>query len=298
MSQLAHRVQWHRRCTHPCVWLGVLTLACIGCGGGGPSGQPLALSPQQELALGRQAYHEVLNNPQKYGYPLGSDTLTVKTRRVAGRLIRAVGNPCFQEDTQPFGVRVDGYYFEWEVNVLENPQANAFCLPGGKIVVFTGLFDVIQDDDQLATVLGHEIGHALAHHTSERLAHDAHTRQVVAVLGGISGGLPPAARQAVLSVFGLSAGLAGKRYSRSQETDADHIGLYLMTFAGYDPREGVAFWENMARKMQSSRRPPAFLSDHPSDAARIQSMQKWVPEVERAKENCDQRRGGAARTGT
>jgi metalloendopeptidase OMA1, mitochondrial len=277
----------------------IVTLGTAGCQPASPGRRALALTPQQELTLGRQAYQEVLNHPEKYGYPLTADTPQVKeTRRVTGRLIHAIGNPWLQQNClQPLGVQVQGYYFEWQVNVFENPQVNAFCLPGGKIAVFTGIFKVAKTDDQLATVLAHEIGHALAHHTSIRLAHDARTRQIVNVLGGITNGLDPRTRQAVLTAFGLGAGLEGKRYDRGQESDADHIGLYLMTFAGYDPHQAVDFWIRMAQ-LGGAGNGPAIFSDHPSNQQRIQDMQKWVPEVLAAKQQYEQQREVAIDTGS
>lgn len=299
MSQPHPSVQPTLRVRYSLLFGLVATLATIGCAPPPTAGgRRLALTPEQELALGRQAYQQVLSHPDKYGVTLTSDSPEVQqTRRVTGRLIHAVGNQWLEQRLQPLGVNVRGYYFEWQVNVLRNPQVNAFCLPGGKIAVFTGIFKVAENDDQLATVLAHEIGHALAHHTSERLARDERTRQIVFVLGGITGGMSPQARQAVLEALGLGAGLVGKRYDRHQESDADHIGLYLMTFAGYDPRQAVLFWGNMARRAGGGS-VPAILSDHPSDAQRIQDMQRWVPEVLDAKRQYDQQRAVAVHTGS
>src|SRR5205823_3103671 len=114
-------------------------------------------------------------------------------------------------------LRMEGYRFEWEVNVVRDRKVNAFCLPAGKICVFTGILGVAQDDDQLATVLSHEIAHALAHHASERLAQER-TRGAAGVFSKLS-------------------------YGRMQESEADHIGIFLMTFAGYNPEAAVRFWE-------------------------------------------------------
>ncbi len=150
--------------------------------------QTLALSPRQELALGRQAYKEVLSNPRKYGPVMPADRPECqRVRAIAQRIIHAAGIEPLQRE---INLR-KGYRFEWEVNVLDNEQVNAFCLPGGKIAVFHGLLRVVQNDDQLATVLSHEIAHALAHHSSERVARKEMNQ---GGLGG-SGAKPTTARK-------------------------------------------------------------------------------------------------------
>ncbi|HZT80226.1 MAG TPA: M48 family metallopeptidase [Gemmataceae bacterium] len=225
-------------------------------GGQGPGHrqQPLALSPRQELELGRDAYREVLTHPQKYGRALPADSPEVeRVRRVMRRLVAASRIEPLQRE---INLRVQGYRFEWEVNVLRNRQINAFCLPGGKMVVFTGILPVAANDDQLATVLSHEMAHALAHHSSERVARDQN---------------------------GQASFLMSKKYDRMQESEADHIGLFLMTFAGYDPDEAVRFWRRMAEVSQGGQLPEIF-SDHPSDARRIQDMRRWVPQAKAALE--------------
>src|SRR5205807_8505294 len=124
------------------------------------------------------------------------------------------------------------------------------------MVVFTGILPVAQDDDQLATVLSHETAHVLAHHASERVAREQ---------------------------SGVAGLLRGRAYDRSQETEADHIGLFLMTFAGYDPEEAVRFWQRMQHVSENRGRLPELLSDHPSDARRIHDLQAWVPRARAAK---------------
>lgn len=246
-------------------------LASMGCdvgtppqrGGEGPGhrAQRLALTPQQELDLGREAYREVLSKPGEYGRALPKDAPEVRrVRDVAKRIIEAVQIEPLQRE---INLRVRDYKFEWEVNVLQKDSINAFCLPGGKIVVFTGLLRVVQNDDQLATVLAHEVAHALAHHSSERIA-----RQKLQ---------PP----------GPLGGIWGKSYDREQEAEADHIGLFLMTFAGYNPEEAVRFWERMEQATSGHGRLPEILSDHPSDAHRIQNLRKWVPLALAAKKAFD-----------
>jgi predicted Zn-dependent protease len=249
----------------------LLALAPLtGCGdldgageGPGHRRQQLALSPQQELDLGRQAYREILT---KYrGKILPADDRRVQhSRQVTARIVKAVGIEPLQRE---INLRIAGYKFEWEVNVLEDRQINAFCLPGGKIAVYTGLFAIVQNDDQLATVLSHEIAHALAHHASERIARQQN--------------LPPGGQ--VLSE------LINKRHDREQEAEADKIGVFLMTFAGYDPRQAIVFWERMA-KAHGGGAPPEILSDHPSDARRIEAMKDNVQRALAGKKAFDEGR--------
>ncbi len=190
-------------------------------------------------------------------------------RGVVRRLLQAAAIKPLQRE---INLRLEGYRFEWEVNVLENRQRNAFCLPAGKIAVFTGILPVAETDDQLATVLSHEMAHALAHHASERIAREM----------GYEGAMQS-------GPVGILAGLFGKKYDRQQEEEADHIGLFLMTFAEYDAREAVRFWQRMQRAT-GGQAIPEILSDHPSDERRISDMERWIPQAEMAKRFFDEGR--------
>jgi metalloendopeptidase OMA1, mitochondrial len=255
-------------------WL-ILTVAAIGCGppdvsersapagqGPGHREQPLALSPRQELAVGIRAYNEVIDEYHDRLLP-PDNAAVVRVRTITMRIARAAEIEPLQRE---INLRLRGYRFQWEANVIRDRKINAFCLPGGKVFVFTGILPIAQNDDQLATVLSHEIAHALAHHASERLARDQQ-----------SGG----------GIFGT---LGKLRFNREQESEADHIGLFLMTFAGYDPHQAVAFWERMARRMAQEQQPPEWLSDHPSDEHRIAAMRKWVPQAIAGKKAFDEGR--------
>jgi len=243
-------------------------LVCLaGCdlspGGGGhgegPGGreQPLALSPNEELRTGRQAYEEVLQEYRGRVLPQNHPD-TVRVRRVVDRLTKAAQVDPLQREMH---LRTKGYVFEWDVSVVQERQVNAFCLPAGKIVVFTGILPVAATDDQLATVLSHEMSHALAHHGSERVARER------------SGGGP----------------LSKLRYDRYQEAEADHMGVFLMAFADYDPDQAVAFWVRM-RRMASGGEPPEILSDHPSHQTRIENLRKWAPQAKAARKAYDEGR--------
>jgi predicted Zn-dependent protease len=243
-----------------------LLLPLAGCDtqpqGQGPGHRPqeLALSPEQELELGRKAYREVLEKWQ--ALPHGSK----EVKRVTQVGERIAGTVKIEPLMREINLHVSDYRFEWEFNVLEDQHVNAFCLPGGKVAVFTGLLHVVQNDSQLAAVLGHEVAHALAHHASERLARQERE-------GG-----------------GLLAALREKKYDREQESEADHIGVFLMTFAGYDPRQAVVFWQRMERLSGERGQVPEILSDHPSDQRRIQQLEEWVPKAEAAKKAYDEGR--------
>jgi predicted Zn-dependent protease len=225
--------------------------------GEGPGHRPqhLGLLPDQELAVGRQAYHQVLSENRGRILP-GDDERVRRVRTVAARIVRAAGIEPLQRE---INLHVKGYRFEWEANVIEDRRVNAFCLPGGKIAVYSGILTVAQNDDQLATVLSHEIAHALAHHSNERVTRDESGR---------------------VNVF------LGKAFDRQQESEADHIGIFLMTFAGYNPEEAIRFWGRM-RQLSQGREIPEILSDHPSNERRMQDIEHWVPRAEAAKRAFD-----------
>ena len=249
----------------------VLALFAAGCemrlpggeAGGNGSGpgkrqQRLALSPDEELRVGQEAYRKELTKLRAQILPADNPDV-IRTRQICSRIIRAVGIRPLQKE---INLKVNGYSFEWEVNVVRDKQINAYCLPGGKIVVFTGIIQFAENDDQLAAVIAHEISHALAHHASERVA-----------LEQSRGG----------------SGLGGLKNDRSQESEADHIGTFLMTFAGYDPNAAVHLWEKMEKSNRGGFR-PEILSDHPSDARRARDIQGWVPKALAAKKAFDEGR--------
>jgi predicted Zn-dependent protease len=218
----------------------------------------LALTPAQELALGERAYREILSKSKVVAH--GPDVERV--RRVGKKIAHAAEIEPLQRE---INLRIRGFKFQWEFNVLHDRQINAFCLPGGKVAVFTGLLPVATTDAQLATVMAHEVAHALAHHTSERLARHKEGS-------------------------GFLDLLVGKAHDREQESEADHVGLFLMTFAGYDPEQAVIFWERMRTATAGGSRPPEILSDHPSDSKRIAQMGSWIAPAKAAKRAFDEGR--------
>jgi predicted Zn-dependent protease len=173
--------------------------------------------------------------------------------------------------------------FDWEFVLIEDAKTvNAFCLPGGKVAVYSGILPVTQDDAGLAVVLAHEIGHAVARHGSERMTDDLALQVGGAGLQQLLQAKSPATQQLVMTAFGVGTTVGVVLpFSRSQESEADHIGLVLMARAGYDPQAAPTFWRRMIASSQGGA-PPAFLSDHPTDEQRVQDLEKWMPEAQAA----------------
>ena len=168
--------------------------------------------------------------------------------------------------------------FKWEFNLIEDPAANAWCMPGGKVVVYSGILPLTQNDTGLAVVIGHEIAHAVAKHANERMS-----QALVSQLGGqvLSEAIkqkPQQTQQIWMSLFGIGVQVgAALPYNRLQESEADRLGLIFMAMAGYDPRAAVGFWQRMSQN--AGPKPPEFLSTHPSDESRIQKINEVLPEA-------------------
>lgn len=171
--------------------------------------------------------------------------------------------------------------YKWEFNLVEDKEVNAWCMPGGKVVVYTGILPVAQGEAGLAVVMGHEIAHAIAEHGNERMS-----QGLLAEFGGVAlsealAAKPAATQQLWMSVYGVGAQYGAiLPYSRLQESEADHLGLVFMAMAGYDPNEAVSFWQRMATQKEGQA-PPQFLSTHPSDATRIENIRRLIPEAMR-----------------
>ena len=239
-----------------------ISLVAAGCSvepqgeGPGHRRQALALSPEQELQIGRETYQQILSKARVVrSGPQVEQVHAVGQRIAAGVAIE----PLMRE----INLHVQPGQFEWEYSVLDREQINAFCLPGGKICVFTGLLRAVRNDDQLAAVMSHEVAHALAHHVSERIARERAT----------------------------GSGLLALSFDRQQELEADHIGVFLMTFAGYDPDQALVFWQELQAAQGRQAGLPEILSDHPSDAHRMQQLKNWIPMAKAAKRAYDEGRG-------
>lgn len=177
------------------------------------------------------------------------------------------------------GLATEVSNFAWEFNLIKEDQVNAFCMPGGKIVVYEGLMKIISSDDELAVVLGHEVAHAVAKHSNERMSQQMMAQYGAQVLGGILSGKSAATQALAGQVYGLGAQYGVMLpFSRKHETEADYMGLVLMYMAGYQPEAAVNFWKKMA-VASGGNATPEFMSSHPSDASRISSIQKLLPEI-------------------
>ena len=186
--------------------------------------------------------------------------------------------------------------YNWEFNLVQENQVNAFCMPGGKIVVYEGLLPVTQTEAALAIVLGHEIAHAVAYHSSEQYQKQANQQAIGQVAGAVLQGVGMGTNTAstLATLYGLGSQMATLKYSRDNETEADHIGLIFAAMAGYDPNEAISFWQRMAASSNSST--PAFLSTHPTDAQRIANIQKVLPEALRYYNGTGTTTSGKAKT--
>ena len=169
--------------------------------------------------------------------------------------------------------------YQWEFNLVDSKEVNAWCMPGGKVVVYSGILPVTQNEAALAIVLGHEITHAVAGHGRERMS-----QQMLAAGIQELGGVALSSNQKALGIFNAVYAPSAQvgvllPNSRNQESEADHYGLIFAAMAGYNPQEAIPFWQRMANLSSSASKPPVFLSDHPADAARISDLQKWMPEA-------------------
>ena len=223
--------------------------------------QLLMVSEGSESAQGFQAFEMM----RRRFRPCQDPVVNAQVTRVGQRLAQAANRPDYR----------------WEFVVFQEDRlANAFCLPGGKVGVFSGILKYTQDDAGLATVMAHETAHVLARHTGER-----QSQSMLARMGGLGlalglGGANPYAAQAAMQGYGLGTqvGLL-LPYSRTQEYEADRIGLILMAKAGYDPAQAVAFWERMREHQRGRMRPPEFMSTHPSDDSRLRALAEFVPQA-------------------
>jgi len=226
------------------------------------------VSSGDEMQLGLSSFDQL-----KKDAPISHDaSMNARVQRVGKRIAEVAGK--------------DLPGAQWEFVVFDSKEANAFCLPGGKVGVYTGLLPITKDDAGLATVIGHEVGHAVAHHGASRMSTAMVSQGLGQAAGAAVGSSSYAQYQATfMSLYGIGSKVAVELpYSRSQESEADHIGLVYMARGGYEPKEAVAFWERFSayNKQQggSSAFFSKFLSTHPIDATRIADLKKWLPEAD------------------
>ena len=217
---------------------------------------------------------------QQYGDFLTSNKVSADQQQTA--LVRRVGSR-IQKGVESYfamkGLSDQLKDYKWEFNLVESKEVNAWCMPGGKVVVYTGILPVTQNESGLAVVLGHEIAHAVAEHGNERMS-----QGLIAQLGGMAlsealKNKPQETQQLWMSAYGAGAQVGVLLpFSRTQESEADHLGLIFMAMAGYDPNGAVGFWERMAT-MSGGSKPPELLSTHPSDQTRIDAIKAELPEA-------------------
>ena len=242
----------------------------------------LILVPNNEmLAMSFTQYKAFLDTSRVVPTSSGDAEMV---NRVGSRIRGAVES---YMNSNGYAKRLEG--FRWEYHLVQSGQVNAWCMPGGKIVVYSGILPYTQNEAGLATVLGHEVSHAIAEHGNERMSEGLVANGLLQA-GQVATGIAMSARSAQTQAlfqqaFGVVGPLAyqygvGLPHSRKQESEADHLGLIFMSMAGYDPNEAITFWTRMA-KAGGGKAPAEFLSDHPSDERRIADLQKLLPEAQK-----------------
>jgi predicted Zn-dependent protease len=230
------------------------------------------VSDDQVLPMAFQAYSTFLTENKNAVLP-ASNAQASRVKMIGNKLIAAVKT---YMNNNNYGDLIKDY--KWEVNVVESKELNAWCMPGGKIVVYTGILPVTKDDAGLATVMGHEIGHAIAGHSAERMSQEMAT-QGVGSLAGAALSKDPQKQSIFNTLYGVGSPLMMLKFSRNQELEADKLGLIFMAMAGYNPQNATAFWQRMSAAAAGSQKPAEFLSTHPSDATRIAQIQRAIPEA-------------------
>lgn len=230
--------------------------------------QNILVSDEQVLAMSNKEYNEYMK------------TAKLSTNAANSAMVKRVGQKL--ANTVELYLKEHGQSneisnYQWTFNLVQDKNANAFCMPGGKIVVYEGLLPYTQNEASLAIVLGHEIAHAVAKHSAEQMSKQIRAEYGSQILGGVlnMAGVSNNTSQVAQTVFGLGSKFSNLKYSRQNESEADYMGLIFAAMAGYDPRVALTFWQRMAQG--NSTYVPAFLSDHPSDSKRIADIEKEMP---------------------
>jgi len=232
----------------------------------------LSLVSETELqSMAKEEYKTFLNANKVVNTSVNRDAEMV--HRIGSRIATAI-TAYYNNNGQP--AILEGY--QWEFNLIENKEANAWCMPGGKVVVYTGLLPITQNEAALAVVIGHEIAHAVAQHGSERMS-----QALLQQLGGVALQVALANQKVetqnlFMTAYGVGSTVGGLLpFSRKEETEADKYGLYFSAMGGYNPQEAIPFWERMAAA--GGQKPPEFLSSHPSDETRIANIRSYMPQA-------------------
>lgn len=245
-------------------------LLCIGCSTVPITGrrQVLLVSDQEVLSASLTQYSSYMSSASR---STNSNRSAMVTR--VGQRIAAATELYLREN----GMESELANFAWEFNLVNDNQVNAFCMPGGKIVVYEGLMNLVASEDELAVVVGHEVAHAVAKHSNERMSQQMLTEYGAQILSAAVSEKSAAIQSMAAQVYGLGAqyGLT-LPFSRKHELEADYMGLILMTIAGYNPDVAIGFWQKMSADGQQV---PEFMSTHPSDAKRIREIEKELPKI-------------------
>lgn len=233
--------------------------------------QILLVSDQEVLSSSLTQYNDYIKTVTK-------STDKAKTEMVVrvGKRIAAAADAYMKAN----GMADEVKNFSWEFNLIKDSQVNAFCMPGGKIVVYEGLMKLVSSDDELAVVIGHEVAHAVAKHSNERMSQQLMTQYGAAILGQAVSNKSTAVQTIANTVYGVGSQYGVMLpFSRKHESEADYMGLVFMAMAGYNPEVAVNFWQKMSSGKSGST--PEFMSTHPSDATRINQIRQYLPEVEK-----------------
>jgi predicted Zn-dependent protease len=232
--------------------------------------QMALVSNAEIMPMVNQQYAEVIQKG-----PLSTNReQTEMVRRVGGRIQRAVEQYMASKNLSS---ELAG--FQWEFNLIDDPKTvNAWCMPGGKVAFYTGIMPICKDESGVAVVMGHEVAHAIANHGRERMSEQMVAQFGLSTLSAVMGQNPSAGNQLLMQAVGAGTSLGMLKFSRTHESEADHMGLIFMAMAGYDPNTAPAFWERMAAQ-SGGQAPPEFLSTHPSSSTRIADLKGWMPEA-------------------
>jgi len=232
------------------------------------------VSESEMQTAAAQSYNTLLKDPAT---TVLNNADATRVKRIGQQIATAVTK---YMNANGYSEQIKG--FNWEFNLIKSEEVNAWCMPGGKVAVYSGILPVTKDDAGLATVMGHEIAHAIAQHSSERASKAAVAEGVGSLIGAAAGNQSAAIQTGINQAYGIGAqGFVLLPNSRKQELEADHLGLIFMSMAGYNPSTAVSFWQRMATASASSSKPPEWMSTHPADATRIAQIQKDLPEAQK-----------------
>lgn len=230
------------------------------------------ISSEQMMSLSDTQYKEVLSKSK------------VLTSTADARKVTEIGKRIAAAVTQYYnakGMQAEMATYKWEYNLIDSKEVNAWCMPGGKIAVYTGLLPVTKNDEALAVVMGHEVAHALAEHGKQRIHQQLGTELVSLGLQGMMAGKPQQTQAAFMTAFGAASTLGViLPFSRKQELEADKLGLQFAAMAGYNPEEAIPLWQRMGA-LSAGNKPPEFASTHPAEETRIAALQKQMPEAKK-----------------